>query len=285
VTDHQAIGPGTVRVGRLIGRVGVMSLPAIAAGLDLDQRVVRRHVAKLEEAGWLCRVPWIWGEGSVAWLTIAGIHGVRLDGVRAIKSPPLPTTITHGILVGWSAARIQHRQRVWRSARELTIDHDRWAVPARSERGTTTQLPDLAVWQAPDQAPIAVISERGGRREDRQKMILEGWRDAITTGRYSGVLYDCTTTPVTHWIQRLARKTGLNRAVFAATVQKTATEIAALPPAPADDAARALPMRDDASDLARQTLEQPFTSKPASKPTAATSAAHHGLAVGGGHGG
>jgi DNA-binding MarR family transcriptional regulator len=42
-------------VGRFIGRLGVVSLPAIEAGLDLDQRVVRRHVARLEAAGWLVR--------------------------------------------------------------------------------------------------------------------------------------------------------------------------------------------------------------------------------------
>ena len=60
-----ASGPGTLRVGRLIGRLGVVSLPAIEAGLDVDQRVVRRHVAKLEAAGWLGRAPWVWGEGSV----------------------------------------------------------------------------------------------------------------------------------------------------------------------------------------------------------------------------
>jgi hypothetical protein len=45
-------GRKTLRVGRFIGRLGVVSLPAVEAGLDLDQRVVRRHVAKLEAAGW-----------------------------------------------------------------------------------------------------------------------------------------------------------------------------------------------------------------------------------------
>src|SRR5450631_3786725 len=44
-------GPGTLRVGRFIGRLGVVSIPAVEVGLDLDQRVVRRHVAKLEAAG------------------------------------------------------------------------------------------------------------------------------------------------------------------------------------------------------------------------------------------
>lgn len=93
-------GPGTVRVGRFVGRLGVVSLPAVEAGLDLDQRVVRRHVAKLEAAGWLGRAPWVWGEGSVAWLTGAGIEGAELGGVRAVKSPPSPTTIAHAFSLG-----------------------------------------------------------------------------------------------------------------------------------------------------------------------------------------
>ena len=146
MSGRAILGPGTLRVGRFIGRLGVVSLPAVEAGLDLDQRVVRRHVAKLEAAGWLARAPWIWGEGSVAWLTGAGVEGVGLGGVRAVKSPPAPTTIAHGVLVGWSAARAEHRGRTWKSARELALERERWAVSMRCERGYTQQLPDLAVW-------------------------------------------------------------------------------------------------------------------------------------------
>ncbi|MBV9797457.1 MAG: hypothetical protein JO039_05345, partial [Solirubrobacterales bacterium] len=94
-----------------------MSLPAVEAGLDLDQRVVRRHVARLEAAGWLGRAPWVWGEGSVAWLTSLGVESSGLGGLRAVKAPPAPTTIAHGVLVGWSAARAEKRGRVWKSAR------------------------------------------------------------------------------------------------------------------------------------------------------------------------
>ena len=155
--------------------------------MDLDQRVVRRHVAKLEAAGWLARAPWVWGEGSVVWLTGAGVEGAGLGGVRAVRSPPAPTTIAHGVLVGWSAARAEHRNRVWKSARELALDRERWAVPMRRERGYAEQLPDLAVWLEHSKAPGAVIAESGGRREDRQKMILEGWRDAIWAGRYTAL--------------------------------------------------------------------------------------------------
>jgi len=207
VSGQVVQGPGSLRVGRFIGRLGVVSIPAVQAWLDLDQRVVRRHVRKLETAGWLARAPWVWGEGSVVWLTAAGIESVGLGGVRAVKSPPAPTTIAHGVLVGWSAARVQQRGHVWKSARELALDADRWAVPARCERGYTLQLPDVAVWPEGWESPGAVIAESGGRREDRQKLILEGWRDAVWSGRYHAVRYDCASQSVATWIARLARKT------------------------------------------------------------------------------
>jgi hypothetical protein len=234
MSGQTRVGPGTLRVGRFIGRLGVVSLPAVQAGLDLDLRVVRRHVAKLEAAGWLARMPWIWGEGSVVWLTGAGLERAGLGGVRPVKSPPGPTTIAHGVLVGWSAARVEHRGRAWKSARELDLDRERWAVTMRCERGYTQQLPDLAVWLNRSKPPGAVIAESGGRREDRQKLILEGWRDALWSGRYIAVRYDCASSSVAHWINRLAKKVGLTDSAFMATVQTTAEEITALSPAASD---------------------------------------------------
>jgi hypothetical protein len=136
------------------------------------------------------------------------------------------------VLVGWSAARAEHRGRTWKSARELELDRERWAAPMRCERGYAEQLPDLAVWLTPSTAPAAVIAESGGRREDRQKVILEGWRDAIWSGRYAVVRYDCTSPSVARWITRLAKKAGLTDANFTAAVQTTAAQIAALPPPP-----------------------------------------------------
>jgi hypothetical protein len=51
------IGPGSVRVGRFIRRLRVVPMPAVEHGLGLVDRVVRRHVAKLEKVGLLV----IWG--------------------------------------------------------------------------------------------------------------------------------------------------------------------------------------------------------------------------------
>jgi hypothetical protein len=217
-------------VGQFIGRLGVVSLPVVEVGLGLDERVVRRHVARLETAGWLGRERGVWGSGSVVWLTGSGLQGTGLGGVRAVKAPPAPTTIAHGVLVAWSAARAERRGRRWQSARELALDPDRWAVRMRDERGYTNQLPDLAVWLQGSGLPVAVICESGQRRADRQRMILEGWRDAIWSGRYVGVHYDCASASVAQRITRLAQKVQLTGPEFVAVAQSTAEQIAAIIP-------------------------------------------------------
>ena len=169
------------------------------------------------------------------WLTGAGIERVGLGGVRPVKTPPRSTTIAHGVLVGWSAARAEHRGRTWKSARELAVERETWAVTARCERGYTEQLPDLAVWLERSGPPVALIAESGGRREDRQKMILEGWHNGILSGRYSAVHYHCASASVAHWIKRLAKKVGLTGRTFHVEVQLTGEEIAALSPAANDE--------------------------------------------------
>jgi hypothetical protein len=254
-------------VSRFIGRLGVVSFPAVEVALDLDQRVVRRHVAKLEQAGWLAREPWIWGEGSVAWLTSFGTESAGLGGLRPVKAPPARTTISHAVLVGWSAARLERRGRDWKSARELALDPERWSVTMRCERGYTEQLPDLVGWVKPSTHPVALIAESGGRREDRQKTILEGWREAVWSGRYAAVRYDCASVSVAHWIARLAKKVGLERPKFTARVQTTADEVAALSAvAEADERAgdeSQLPVDSDRD----QTICEPDHLEPAPVPS------------------
>ena len=49
------------------------------------------------------------------------------------------------------------------------------------------QLPDLAVWRRGAERPVAIVGDEGHRREDRQRMILEGWRDASWADQYAAV--------------------------------------------------------------------------------------------------
>jgi hypothetical protein len=213
-----------------VGRLGVVSLPAVAVGVGLDGRVVRRHVARLEAVGWLGRAAGVWGEGSVVWLTARGLAGVGLGGVRPVKAPPSPTTIAHGVLVCWSAARVERRGHCWLAGRELALEPERWAVRMRDERGLRWRLPDLAVWPHGSSLPVAVIGDTGQRRADRQRQILEGWRHAIRLGQYAAIRYDCAGEQAAQRISRLANELGLTAPVFVAVAQSTPEQIAAIMP-------------------------------------------------------
>jgi hypothetical protein len=195
----------------------------------------------LEAIGWLGRKPWVWGEGSVVWLTSAGIRGADLGAVRAVKAPPSPTTIAHGVLVAWSAARMERRGLRWLSAGELAADADRWAVRMRDERGYRKQLPDLAVWRRGAERPVAIVGDEGHRREDRQRMILEGWGDAIWAEQYAAVKYDCASAAAAAKIRRIAKRAQLSPPEFVAALQRGAEEIRSIVPDPAVDEPAPMP--------------------------------------------
>jgi hypothetical protein len=135
----------------------------------------------------------------------------------------------------WSAARAERRGHRWQSARELVLHPDGWAVRMRDEHGYRDQLPDLAVWRQGAVLPVAVIVETGQRRTDRQRMILEGWRNAVWSGQYAGVRYDCASASVAQRITRLAEKVQLLAPQLVAVEQCTAEQIAAIIPATKSD--------------------------------------------------
>lgn len=203
--------------------------------LSLEARVVRRHVARLEAAGWLGRAAGIWGQGSVVWLTERGLAAVGLGGLQPVRASaaPSPTLTAQGVQVAWSAARAERRGLGWSSGRQLVLEREQWEVPVRDERGGRRGLlPDLAVWRRADVAPVAVVIEPGYRRADRQRAILEAWRDAIWSGQYAAVRYDCAGEQTAQLITSLAKKLGLERSEFLAAVQSTPEEIAAIEPEP-----------------------------------------------------
>jgi hypothetical protein len=117
------------------------------------------------------------------------------------------------------------------------LERERWEIRVRDERGQRRGLlPDLAVWRRADGPPVAVVIEPGYRRADRQRAILEAWRDAIWSGQYAAVRYDCAGEQTAQRITSLATKLRLERSVFLAAAQTTPEEIAAIKPQPQDQA-------------------------------------------------
>lgn len=160
------VGPGSMRVGRLIGRLGVVTMPAIERGLGLADRVVRRHVAKLEAIGWCARTPALRGYGSLVWMTDTGLNGIGLVDLPALRAPdPFSIQTMRTVRVAWVAAEIEAAGHRWKAVRELALAPDRWGVQVANERGgKSRRLPDLVFWPASgDGLPVAVVVVHGRR--------------------------------------------------------------------------------------------------------------------------
>jgi len=140
------VGPGSVRVGRFVGRLGVVVMPAVSMGLGLAERVVRRHVAKLEAIGWLGRTAALRGDGSLVWLTVAGLEGLGLE-LAAVRAPAVfSATTLRSVEIAWAAANAERQGLRWLAARELTDRRESWQITVANERGgQSPRLPDLVV--------------------------------------------------------------------------------------------------------------------------------------------
>jgi hypothetical protein len=225
-----------------IGRLGMVRLPAVSVGLGLEERVVRRHVAKLEEAGWLRRDSWVRGEGSLLWLTKKGLDKAGLEELLAVRATRATWDMAqYGTRLGWAAAQLGCWGYRWRSRRELALEHDRWAIRVGSER--SGRLPDLAAWPSDTVPPFAVVINRGWRRPEREMPILSAWRDAITAERYSAVHYETFAEASAAALTKLAHQAGHTADTFIAWRGATTADISRvppprLPPSPADEQAQ-----------------------------------------------
>lgn len=212
------VGPGSIRVGRFIGRVAAVPMPAIEHGLGLAGRVVRRHVTKLETLGWCERMPTIRGDGKLVWLTPSGLDAVGLAGLPTLRTPERFSAQTwRSIQVAWAAADIEHAGHQWITKREMKLTPDRWGAPVANERGShSRRLPDLALWPAtaPRLAIAAVVIhiESNSRRE---RAALAGWHAAIMAGQYAQVRYLAGPATATH-LNHLASQMGLTAPQFIA---------------------------------------------------------------------
>lgn len=206
-------------------------MPAVSIGLALAERVVRRHVAKLEAIGWLRRTAALRGQGSLVWLTPAGYEGLGLE-LAPVKAPAVfSATTRRSVEIAWAAANAARHDLRWLSARELTIQRETWQITVANERGDTSyQLPDLVLWPPNSPLPVAIVLERDYQHPRRRRAALQGWQAAITAGRYAQIRYQ--TSPILAYdLHRLAAQIGLGPSAFIVGENMTAPELG--PPATA----------------------------------------------------
>jgi hypothetical protein len=200
-----------MRVGRFIGRLGVVPMPAVGCGLGLVDRVVRRHVAKLEKVGWCERTPAVRGDGMLVWMTSTGLDRVGLGELPAPRAPnPFSPQILRSTRVAWAAADIEHAGRQWIAGRELALAPGEWGAEVANERGGYSRRPpDLVFWSAWDRRlQVAVVVAHGLSNLRRERAALEGWQRSIAAGRYAQVCYVAGPAFVSH-LKRLATDIGL----------------------------------------------------------------------------
>lgn len=246
VRDTVEVGPGSMRVGRFIGQLGVVTMPAIACGLGLADRVIRRHVAKLEAIGWCARTPAIRGYGSMVWMTATGLNGVMLAGLPAVRAPdPFSIPTMQTVRVAWVAADIEAAGHQWQAPRELALAPARWGVQVRNERGGKgRRLPDLVYWPSDNGLPVAVVVEHGLPKPRRERAALEGWKASIAAGQYTQVRYVADPSSARR-LEDVAARIGLTATQLIARERVVADE----PPVPAEP----IDNRADASPSAEVT--------------------------------
>jgi len=194
-------------------------------GLGLAERVVRRHVAKLEAVGWLRRTAALRGKGSLVWLTAPGYEGLGLELVP-VRAPAVFSVTTHrSVEIAWAAANAERHGLRWLSARELSIDRETWQITVANERDSHShQLPDLVLWPPNSPLPVAIVLERDYQHPRRRRAALQGWQAAITAGRYAQIRYQ--TSPILAYdLHRLAAQVGLNPPEFIVGENMTAPEL------------------------------------------------------------
>jgi hypothetical protein len=186
-------------------------MPAIERGLGLVDRVVRRHVAKLEKVGWCERTSAVRGEGMLVWMTSTGLDRVGLGKLPAPRAPnPFSPQILHSTRVAWAAADIEHAGHQWIASRELALATDPWGAEIANERGGySRRLPGLLFWSACDRRrQAAVVIAPGLCNPRRERVALEGWQRSIVAGRYAQVWYLTGPAFVSH-LRRAAEDIGL----------------------------------------------------------------------------
>jgi len=206
-------------------------MPAVERGLGLVERVVRRHVAKLEGVGWCEKMAAIRGDGSLVWMTVSGLDGVGLSELPAVRAPaPFAPMTQYSVHVAWAAADIESAGLRWHAGRELALEPRRWGVAVANERGGhSRRLPDVVFWPwLDDRMPVAVVVDRGLTSARRERAALAAWHRSITAGQYAQVRCVAGPAAASH-LRRVATDVGLLSAQFIVAEHVVASDLAALP--------------------------------------------------------
>lgn len=202
-------GPGSYRVLGWVARLGVAGTDAASAALGLGRSTTYSHVARLESAGLLLRVPAYDAAGGVVVVTAAGAREAEETGAAAAVVPTVreASTARHGRAVSWVAASVDVRGWEWVGPAELR-EQPGWRL--KREDGAR-HAPDLGILR--DGKRIAVEVELHVKAPARLRDILRGYRRLIGSGELDAVSYVVDSRRVAALLERQVNEARLAEAV------------------------------------------------------------------------
>ena len=104
------------------GEVGAAPLDPWRFAMGWSDVAARNHARRLEQMGWLERVPVVRGEGSLFFATRTGVRVLALPLIACTTRAP--TWWSHQIACAWTAAWLKVRGRDFLGPRELISSTD-----------------------------------------------------------------------------------------------------------------------------------------------------------------
>lgn len=210
-----------------IARVGMTPIEPVALVMGWSLRRAFDHVARLDDAGLVRRVPMTRGDGSMIVVTR---EGAGAGGQSALGAPRTvsPTTWAHGVGTAWAAAWCEVAGRSWLSERELRLD-SRWdgeiAFTAAGGLARRRHRPDLGALNPKGGPPIAIEVELQQKSAERLRAILAMYDDRIRSSTLSGLVYVTGTEKVEKAVRSAAKAVSFEKGLTMLSLDDMMAEV------------------------------------------------------------
>jgi hypothetical protein len=204
-TDEMAVrNRGLWRALEWIARVQVAGVEAMARGLGVSPRQVRRYASRLEQQRLVVRSKIGDGGGGVLAVTPRGRRRAGYaDGSRTTTRSL--TGLLHGRGISWMAAHCDRSGRPWVGPGELRAEGWMVQLPRSILEGPRTHMPDLGFILDGEERWAAEF-ERVPKSRSRLARILGGYRDAELRGDLYAVLYVCADETIARLVRSVAEE-------------------------------------------------------------------------------
>ena len=182
-------GPGSMAGLKWLARVGPSPLDPWRYSMGWSEVAARSHAKRLETEGWLGRVPLLWGQGSMFYVTKLGVRvlGTGLGAPRHRNQTGGRTTAP----VAWTAAWLTLRERRFLGEPEIRLSGE-WSERLQWYEGYSWRKsghrPDFIAW-SPNDSVNAIEVELARKSRARLNAILSLHNNWMLHGKVAQLFY------------------------------------------------------------------------------------------------